>query len=173
MPAKGYATIGLKPAILKKLHEVTDKSYPGMFLPSTLIIMMNEIKNGSYSVELHNIRLDLSGHYNTITIRLDVQQWLEENHKKLSAEYEERYRIKSFTKFVSYFIINALESKLNSQNHTINLKESDYEWLQKEYNKHKEGITDFQEVPSFDKFADIYINNLFEKIKAAKKILTI
>ena len=77
MPAKGYSTIGLKPAILKKLHEITDKSYSGMFLPSTLIIMMNEIKNGSYSVELHNIRLDLSGHYNTITIRLDVQQWLE------------------------------------------------------------------------------------------------
>ena len=173
MPAKGYSTIGLKPAILKKLHEITDKSYPGMFLPSTLIIMMNEIKNGSYSVELHNIRLDLSGHYNTITIRLDVQQWLEKNYKQSGVEYGERYRIKSFTKFVSYFIINALESKLNNQSHSISLKESDYEWLQKEYKKHKAKIADFQEVPSFERFADGYINNLFEKIKAAKKILTI
>ena len=46
MPGKGYSTVGLKPVILNRLQEVTEKNYPGMFLPSTLIIMMNEIKRG-------------------------------------------------------------------------------------------------------------------------------
>ncbi len=53
-----------------------------MFLPSTLIIIMNEIKRGYYSVESHKIKLDLSGRYNTITIRSDVKEWLVENHEK-------------------------------------------------------------------------------------------
>ena len=44
MPAKGYSTIGMKPAVISKLQDVTDRNYLGMFLPSTLIIMMNEIK---------------------------------------------------------------------------------------------------------------------------------
>jgi len=51
MPGKGYATIGLKPSIVTKLQDMTDKYYPGMFLPSTLIIMMNEIDRGFYSVD--------------------------------------------------------------------------------------------------------------------------
>lgn len=173
MPAKGYSTIGLKPFILAKLHEITDKTYPGMFLPSTLIIMMNEIKKGFYSVESHNIRLDLSGHYNTITIRSDVQQWLEENYQKLGVEYEEKYGVNCFTKFVSYFIINVLESKFTGQNYSINLKESDFKWLQAEYKKHKANATYFHEIQSFERFADNYINNLFTKIKAAKELLTL
>lgn len=172
MPGKGYSTVGLKPAIIAKLQDITDKNYPGMFLPSTLIIMMNEVKMGYYSVESHNIRLDLSGHYNTITIRSDVQQWLEVNHEKLGKEYEHRYQAKCFTKFVSYFIINMIESKLNTQNHSINLKESDFEWLQEEYQKQKNDIKNIQDIPSFERFADIYINSLFSKIKAAKEILT-
>ena len=178
MPAKGYSTIGLKPFILNKLHEITDKNYPGMFLPSTLIIMMNETKNGFYSIESHNIRLDLSGHYNTLTIRSDVQQWFEENYKKLGPEYEEKYRVTCFTKFVSYFLINVIESKLNGQNQSINLKASDFEWLQKEYKKHNNNnnnnsnTTAFHETQSFERFADNYINNLFLKIKTVKEILT-
>ncbi|MHA7647147.1 hypothetical protein [Nitrosopumilus sp. S4] len=172
MPAKGYSTVGLKPAIFSRLQEVTDRNYPGMFLPSTLIILMNEIKRGHYSVESHKIRLDLSGHYNTMTIRLDIQQWLEENYKKLAEEYEQKYGVKCFTSFVSYFIINILESKFKSQNHCINLKESEFEWLQKEYKKQKNNQKNFHEIPSFERFADSYINNLFEKIKAAKEILT-
>jgi len=44
VPSKGYATIGLKPAILAKLQKNTDEYYPGMFLLSALIMLMNEIK---------------------------------------------------------------------------------------------------------------------------------
>lgn len=173
MPGKGYATIGLKPAILTKLQEATDKNYPGMFLPSTLIIMMNEIKRGYYPVESHNIRLDLSGHYNTITIRSDIQQWFEARYEDLGEVYEQKYGVKCFTKFVSYFIINVLESKFNGQTHAINLKESDFEWLKNEYQKHATNHGNFDDELSFEQFADRYINNLFGKIKAAREILTI
>jgi len=170
VPGKGYSTFGMKPVITTRLQEATDKSYPGMFLPSTLIIIMNEIKRGYYSVEAHKIKLDLSGRYNTITIRSDVKEWLVENHEKLGKEYEERYNVKCFTKFVSYFIINMLESKSDAQNHSISLKESDFSWLQEEFKKQKknpEGIS------SFERFADSYINELLVKIKAAKEILTL
>ena len=170
MPGKGYSTFGIKPVITTRLQEATDKSYPGMFLPSTLIIVMNEIKRGYYSVESHKIKLDLSGRYNTITIRSDGKEWLVENHEKLGNEYEERYNVKCFTKFVSYFIINMLESKSDAQNHSISLKESDFNWLQEEYKKQKK---DLQGISSFERFADIYINDLLGKIKAAKEILTL
>ena len=126
-----------------------------------------------YSVESHNIRLDLTGRYNTITIRSDVQQWLEENHENLAEEYEDRYKVKCFTKFVSYFIVNMLESKIDAQNHAISLKESDFEWLKTEYQKQKNSLNNLHDFPSFERFADMYINQLFSKLKAAKEILTI
>jgi len=170
MPGKGYATVGMKTAITTRLQEVTDKNYPGMFLPSTLIIMMNEVKRGYYSVEPHDIKLDLSGRYNTITIRSDVQQWLEENQEEFGVKYEEKYRAKCFTKFVSYFIVNMLESKHDANNNAIHLRESDFKCLQKEYRKQK---NNFREIPSFEQFVDGYINDLFGKIKEAKKILTL
>ena len=170
MPGKGYSTVGIKPTITNRLQEATDKNYPGMFLPSTLIIMMNEIKRGYYSVESHDIKLDFSGHYNTITIRDDVQRWLEDNQEMLGEEYEKKYRVKCFTKFVSYFIINILESKYDANKHAISLRESDFRCLQKEYQKKKENS---QEFTSFEQFVDGYINELFVKIKAAKEILTI
>ena len=170
MPGKGYSTFGMKPVITTRLQEATDKSYPGMFLPSTLIIIMNEVKKGYYSVESHKIKLDLSGRYNTITIRSDVKEWFVENHEKLGEVYEERYNVKCFTKFVSYFIINMLESKSDAQNHSISLKESDFNWLQEEYKKQKK---DLQGISSFERFADIYMNDLLGKIKAAKEILTL
>jgi hypothetical protein len=170
MPSKGYATVGLKPSIINRLQDITDKNYPGMFLPSTLIIMMNEVKKGYYSVESHNIKLDLTGHYNTITIRSDIQEWLEKNQEKLGEEYEKKYRAKCFTKFVSYFIVNLLESKYEANNRSINLKESDFIYLQKEYQRHKEFS---HEGLGFEKFVDDYINELFGKIKASKEILTI
>ncbi len=170
MPGKGYATVGMKPTVISRLQDVTDKNYPGMFLPSTLIIMMNEVKRGYYSVEPHDMKLDLTGHYNTITIRSDVQEWLAENQEQLGEEYEEKYRAKCFTKFVSYFIINMLESKYDAKNHAIHLRESDFNCLQKEYQKQK-NIS--HEILSFEQFVDSYINELFGKIKAAKEILTI
>ena len=173
MPGKGYSTVGMKPIIVTRLQEATDRYYPGMFLPSTLIIMMNEVKMGYYSVENHDIRLDLSGSYNTITLRSDVQQWLEENYEQYGEEYEAKYRVKSFTKFVSYFIVNMLESKYDSRNNYISIKESNFKWLQEEYRKQKNNVDTPHEIPSFERFLDVYINNLFGKIKAAKEILTL
>ena len=63
MPAKGYSTIGMKPSVISKLQDVTDRNYLGMFLPSTLIIMMNEIKAERYQVHSHKLQLDLTGRY--------------------------------------------------------------------------------------------------------------
>ena len=93
MPAKGYSTIGMKPAVIAKLQEVTDKNYLGMFLPSTIIIMMNEIKAERYQVHSHKLRLDLTGRYNSITVRSDVREWLHANYALLSEEYHDKYRI--------------------------------------------------------------------------------
>ena len=172
MPGQGYSTFGMKPSITNRLQEATDKSYPGMFLPSTLIIIMNEIKKGYYSVEPHKLKLDLSGRYNTITIRSDVKEWLVKNHEKLGEEYEKKYNVKCFTKFVSYFIINMLESKSDAQNHSISLKGSDFDWLQEEYKKQKKNLKNSNKITSFERFADDYINELLVKIKTAKEILT-
>lgn len=169
MPAKGYSTVGLKPAVIERLQEVTDRFYPGMFLPSTLIILMNEVKRGHYTVKPHKFNLDLTGRYNTITIRSDIQQWLEENQETFSEEYDKTYRAKHFTQFVSYFIINVIESKYDANNHAIHLRESDFQSLQNEYQKQKK---EFPEL-SFDQFVDYYINDLFRKIEKAKSILTI
>jgi hypothetical protein len=67
--SNGYSTIGLKSAILAKLQKASDEYFPGVFIPSTLIIMTNEIKRGYYSVGLHNMRPDFSGQYTSLTIR--------------------------------------------------------------------------------------------------------
>src|ERR671932_2095433 len=91
MPTRGYSTIGLKPAVLYRLQRITDEYYPGMFLPSTLIIMMNEIKRGYYQVGTNNVKLDFSGQYTSLTIRSDVKTWFEDNHKKFGEEYERKY----------------------------------------------------------------------------------
>ncbi len=173
MPGKGYATIGLKPSIMKKLQDMTDKYYPGMFLPSSLIIMMNEINRGFYSVEEHDMKIDLSGRYNSITIRSDIKFWFEENYEELGVEYEEKYNVTCFTKFVSYFMMNLFESKINAQNHIIRLKESDFDWLHQEYTKLRKNSNPKYDVPNFERFADVYINDLLGKIKAAKEILTL
>ncbi|MDG7050504.1 MAG: hypothetical protein JRZ94_04800 [Nitrososphaerota archaeon] len=172
MPGKGYSTIGLKPDLLTRLHNITDTYYPGMFLPSTLIIMMNEVKRGYYTVNLHNIRLDLSGRYNSITIRLDVDEWLKENYKELKEKYEQKYHVRCFSRFTSYFLANLFESKLDAQNHVIRLKESNFEWLQEEYSRFKANSKPEYGVPTFAKFADIYLNELSDKIKIAKEVLT-
>jgi len=173
MPGKGYATIGLKPSIMRKLQDVTDKFYPGMFLPSSLIIMMNEIDREFYSVEEHDIKIDLSGRYNSLTIRADIKSWFEKSYEELGAEYEKKYNVTCFTKFVSYFMVNLFESKINAQNHVIRLKEADFDWLHKEYVKIRKNSNTKYDAPNFERFADVYINNLLEKIKAAKEILTL
>ena len=173
MPGNGYATIGLKPDLLARLQNTTNTHYPGMFLPSTLIIMMNEVKRGYYSVSLHNIKLDSSGRYNSITIRLDVDDWLKKNYKELKERYEQKYNVKCFTTFTSYFLANLFESKHDAQNHVIRLKESDFEWLQEEYMKFKSDSKLKYPIPTFEKFADVCINELFNKIQTAQEILTL
>ena len=138
MPSQGYATIGLKPAILAKLQKDTDEFYPGMFLPSALIIMMNEIKRGYYSVEMHNINADFTGVYTSLTIRSDVKYWLEENYENLKEEYDTKYKTNSYTQFAGIFMLNIFESKAAAQNNIIRLKEADFRWLVEEFGKRKQ-----------------------------------
>ena len=172
MPAKGYSTIGMKPVVISKLQDVTDRNYLGMFLPSTLIIMMNEIKAERYQVHSHKLKLDLTGRYNSITIRSDVKDWLQGNYKILNQEYQDTYRITCFTKFVSYFLFNMIESKNDSQNNTLNLKETDFKFLHKEYQKQKKVLKNEMKL-NFEQFVDNYISELFNKMETAKKALTV
>ena len=170
MPGDGYSTIGLKPSIVQKLHNITDEYFPGMFLPSTLIIMMNEIKRGYYSVDLHDFKIDLGGQYSSITIRSDVKHWLEENYEVLGDEYKKKYKIKSFAQFLSYFLLNMLESKSEAQNHVIKLNASDFKWLIEEYRKsHDDSNKNSQ---TFESFSNEFLKELLHKVNEAKKILS-
>jgi hypothetical protein len=173
VPSQGYATIGLKPAILAKLQKDTDEFYPGMFLPSALIIMMNEIKRGYYSVQMHNINADFSGLYTSLTMRSDVKSWLEENYEKLKDEYDTKYKTKSFTQFAGIFTLNMFESKAAAQNNVIRLKEADFRWLVEEYGKRKQEYKAKHGIYTFEQFADVFLKELLDKVNAAKKILTI
>ena len=172
MPSQGYATIGLKPAILTRLQKDTDEFYPGMFLPSALIIMMNEVKRGFYSVEMHNMRVDFSGRYTSLTIRSDVKVWLEENYEKLKEDYDRKYKANSFTHFAAIFMLNVFESKAAAQNNIVRLKEADFRWLVEEYGKRKQEYKAKYGVQTFEQFADIFLKELLEKVNAAKKILS-
>lgn len=173
MPSQGYATIGLKPAIISKLQKATDEYYPGMFLPSALIIMMNEIKRKYYSVDMHNIKLDFSGRYTSLTIRSDVKVWLEENYQVLKEKYDRKYGANNFTKFASVFMLNMFESKANTEGYVVKLKESDFQWLNEEYVKKKKEYSTKYGAMTFERFADVFLKELFEKLNAAKKILTL
>ena len=173
MPGKGYSTIGLKPGILSRLEHLTHIFYPGMFLPSTLIMLMNEVKLERYSVATHRMAIDLTGKYSSLTIRSDVRTWLEENHKKLESEYKETYRSRCFAHFTSYFLANLFESKFTSRKNVIGLNESDFEWLQKEYLRRRKESGSSTELATFGRFADQYINDLLQRVKAAKEILSV
>ncbi len=172
MPMNGYATIGLKPSVLTKLQKSTDEYYPGMFLPSALIIMMNEIKRDYYSVEMHDLKIDFSGMYTSLTIRLDVKTWLRENYETHKDEYAIKYKLKNFTQFAGLFMINMFESKTDAHRYIVKLKESDFLWLEQEYGRRKEEYRKKFGVNSFEKFADVFIKEIFEKLNSAKKILT-
>lgn len=173
MPSQGYATIGLKPAILAKLQKDTDEFYPGMFLPSALIIMMNEIKRGYYSVEMHNINADFSGVYTSLTIRSDVKYWLEENYENLKEEYDTKYKTNSYTQFAGIFMLNIFESKAAAQNNIIRLKEADFRWLVEEFGKRKQEYKAKHGVYTFEQFADVFLKELLDRLNAAKNILAI
>ena len=171
MPGQGYSTIGLKPVILEKLHNITDEYFPGMFLPSTLIIMMNEVKRGTYTVNSHKLRLNLEGNYNSITVRSDVKDWLEENYNIFGEEYKKKYRIKSFAHFLSYFLVNTFQSKAEAQNHVIKLKASDFKWLISEYKKRQQLQKNKIDDQTFEQFADVFLKELLGRVNEAKKIL--
>jgi hypothetical protein len=173
VPSQGYATIGLKPAILTRLQKDTDEFYPGMFLPSALIIMMNEVKRGLYSVEMHSIKADFSGRYTSLTIRSDVKGWLGENYERLNGDYDRKYKADSFTQFAGVFMLNMFESKGAAQDNVIKIKEADFRWLAEEYEKRKQEYRTNHGVQSFEQFADVFLKELLEKLNAAKKILTL
>jgi hypothetical protein len=172
VPSQGYATIGLKPAILTRLQKDTDEFYPGMFVPSALIIMMNEVKRGFYSVEMHNIKADFTGRYTSLTIRSDVKKWLEENYERLKDDYDRKYKANSFTPFAGVFMLNMFESKAAAQDNVVRIKEADFRWLAEEYEKRKQEYRAKYGVQSFEQFADIFLKELLEKVNAAKKLLT-
>ncbi len=173
MPSQGYATIGLKPAIISKLQDKTDEYYPGMFLPSALIIMMNEIKREYYTVGMHNIKIDFSGRYTSLTVRSDVKEWFEENYKTLKEKYEKKYRANNFTKFASIFMLNMFESKAEASNNVINLKESDFAWLKSEYDQRKKEYETKFGVKTFEHFADVFLKDLLDRVNSAKRVLTL
>jgi hypothetical protein len=173
VPSDGYSTIGLKPAILVKLQEATDRFYPGMFIPSTLIIMMNEIKRGSYRVDMHGIRPDFSGHYTSLTIRSDVKSWLQENYTNLHEDYGSKYGTNSFTQFACVFMLNMLESKAGIQGNILRIRESDFLWLMDKYNEKKQHYQHEYGTQTFEQFTDVFLREILEKIDAAKRILSI
>lgn len=133
---------------------------------------MNEVQLGYYSVDMHRLSLDLSGRYNTLTIRSDVKQWLNNNFELLGEDYKQKYDVKCFANFLSYFLANLFESKFDSQNHVIRLKESDFEWLQVEYKKQQKNKIKTKQI-TFERFADSYVNEILIKIKQARELLTL
>lgn len=173
MPSQGYATIGLKPAILTKLQKITDEYYPGMFVPSALIILMNEVKRGYYMVDACTIKEDFAGHYTSLTIRSDVKSWLDENYEKCKEEYSRKYKATSFTQFASYFMLNMFESKAKSQNFVLKLKEADFAWLEAEYQKRKQEYSTNHSIYTFEQFADVFLKELLDRLNEAKRVLTV
>ena len=172
MPGKGYSTIGVKPLVMERLQDVTNRNYLGMFLPSTLIIMMNEVKAGRYTIRAHKLRLDLTGRYNTITIRSDIKDWLKGNYEENKEEYLELYNVKCFTKFVSYFIVNMIESKNDLENNALKMNESDFKWLHDEYKKRRKTTAKYR-TANFEQFVDGFVSEIIEKVRTARAVLTV
>ena len=172
MPGKGYSTIGVKPAVMERLQHTTDRNYLGMFLPSTLIIMMNEVKAERYTIHTHKLRLDLTGRYNTITIRSDIKEWLKSNYEDNKEKYLELYNVKCFTKFVSYFIVNMIESKNDLENNALKMNESDFKWLRDEYKKRRKTTAKYR-TANFEQFVDGFVSEIIEKVRTAREVLTV
>ena len=172
MPGKGYSTIGVKPAVMERVQQITEKNFLGMFLPSTLIIMMNEVKAGRYTIRAHKLRLDLTGRYNTITIRSDIKDWLKGNYEENKEEYLELYYVKCFTIFVIYFIVNMIESKNDLENNALKMNESDFKWLHDEYKKRRKTTAKYRTV-NFEQFVDGFVSEIIEKVRTARAVLTV
>jgi hypothetical protein len=65
------------------------------------------------------------------------------------------------------------ESKRDSQKYVIRINESEFNWLQSEYKKRKKEYAQKYDARTFERFADVYLKQLLEKIQEAKKILTV
>ncbi len=65
-----------------------------------------------------------------------------------------------------------LNPKTKTNKFLVRLKEADFLWLEDEYNKRKEEYKKQFGTIDFDKFADLFIKELFERLNQAKKILT-
>lgn len=66
-------------------------------------------------------------------------------------------------------MINMFESKTDAHRYIVKLKESDFPWLEQEYARRKEEYRKKFGVNSFEKFADVFIKDIFEKLNSAKK----
>ena len=157
---------------MEKLQQVTDRNYLGMFLPSTLIIMMNEVRAGRYAVNTHRLRLDLSGRYNTITIRSDIKEWLKENYEEQKEEYFRNYGVKCFTKFVSYFLVNMIESKNDLHENALKMNETDFKLLRDEFKKLRKTNQKYKKL-DFEQFVDEFVSDMIQRVKTAREVLTV
>ena len=77
-----------------------------------------------------------------------------------------------FLKICELLYDNMFESKINAQNHVIRLKQSDFKWLHEEYKRRQKTRIGYS-TPTFERFADVYLNELLVKVKKAKEILTV
>jgi len=171
---KGYATLAMKGVVFSELRRITDRYYPGMFLPSALIIMMNEVKRGDYFVDAHRISVNLSGRYTSLTIRADIKAWLKENYDRLNEEYRQKYGAKNFSRFVTFFLLNLVQSKIKTQEDIVRLKQADFDWLVDVYKKRQNGKYDMlHSVFSFEQFADNFFKELYDRLNSARAILNV
>ena len=65
------------------------------------------------------------------------------------------------------------ESKRKSREYVIRLKGFDFSWLMEEYEKRKHEYEDKYSVYSFEQFADVFLKQLLERVKSARKLLSI
>ena len=114
----------------------------------------------------------MTGRYNTITIRSDIKEWLKNSYEENKEEYLELYNVKCFTRFVSYFLVNMIESKNDLENNALKMNESDFKWLRDEYKKRRKTTAKYKTV-NFEQFVDGFVSEIIEKVRTARAVLTV
>ena len=114
----------------------------------------------------------MTGRYNTITIRSDIKEWLKSSYEENKEEYLELYNVKCFTRFVSYFLVNMIESKNDLENNALKMNESDFKWLRDEYKKRRKTTAKYKTV-NFEQFVDGFVSEIIEKVRTARAVLTV
>ena len=82
------------------------------------------------------------------------------------------YNVKCFTRFVSYFLVNLIESKNDLENNALKMNESDFKWLRDEYKKRRKTTAKYKTV-NFEQFVDGFISEIIEKVRTARAVLTV